>query len=473
MLFDKLEMHSSKVALISENFETLNFHDLTLMTDKICKNIKKRSLIFLFTENSIDSIVGYISFIKSNCVVMLIDPKTKNNEFDLLFQRYSPDFLWCNKKTSIKAQKDFFSIAFSLNDFHLLKNKNKISYEIDDHLMLLISTSGSLGDPKCVKLSYKNISQNSLAISKYLKINSNDRAITTLPMSYSYGLSIINTHLNSGASIVLTSKTLLDKLFWKLFVNLKVNNFNGVPFTFEITKKIGFSKIFNENVRYITQAGGRMNNKNIEEITEKSLKTNIKFYVMYGQTEASPRMSYLDMNLWPNKIGSIGMPIPGGNFWLENDKGKKIEKSNELGELIYSGDNVCMGYSNNFKDLNIKDTNQGKLNTGDVAKKDNDGFYFIIGRKKRMIKLYGERISLDYIEEKLKERNYNVACEGNDDQLFIFFEKKNNTDIDINEISKIINIIPSRLNLKQLEDFPKNESGKILYKNLKKVISNE
>ena len=167
------------------------------------------------------------------------------------------------------------------------------------------------------------------------------------------------------------------------------------------------------------------------------------------------------------------MPIPGGNFWLENDKGKKIEKSNELGELIYSGDNVCMGYSNNFKDLNIKDTNQGKLNTGDVAKKDNDGFYFIIGRKKRMIKLYGERISLDYIEEKLKERNYNVACEGNDDQLFIFFEKKNNTDIDINEISKIINIIPSRLNLKQLEDFPKNESGKILYKNLKKVISNE
>ena len=473
MLFNKLEMHSSKVALVSENSETLNFHDLILMTDKICQNIKKRSLIFLFSENSVDSIVGYISFIKSNCVVMIIDPKTKDSEFNLLFQRYSPDFLWCNKKTSLKTQKDFFSMIFELNNFHLLKNKKKISYEINDNLMLLISTSGSLGDPKCVKLSYKNITQNSLAISKYLKINFNDRAITTLPMNYSYGLSIINTHLNTGASIVLTSKTLVDKLFWKLFVDIKVNNFNGVPFTFEILKKIGLSKIFNKNVRYITQAGGKMNNKYIEEITEKSLKTNIKFYVMYGQTEASPRMSYLDMNLWPNKLGSIGRPISGGNFWLENNNGEKIKKNNELGELIYSGDNVFMGYSNNFKDLNREDVNQGKLNTGDMAKKDSEGFYFIAGRKKRIIKLYGERISLDYVEEKLKERSYNVACEGKDDQLFIFYEKKDNTNIDINEISKIINIIPSRLNLKQLDKLPKNESGKILYSNLKKVINNE
>jgi len=473
MLFDKLEMHSSKVALVSENFETLNFRDLLIMTDKICKNIKKRSLVFLFTENSIESIAGYISFIKSNCVVMLIDSKTKDSEFNLLLQRYSPDFLWCNKKMSLKIQKDFFSIVFALNNFQLLKNKKKISYKINDHLMLLISTSGSLGDPKCVKLSYKNIAQNSLAISEYLKINVNDRAITTLPMNYSYGLSIINTHLNSGASIVLTDKTLVDKLFWKLFDNFKVNNFNGVPFTFEILKKVGLSKIFNKNIRYITQAGGRMNNKYIKEITEKSLKNNIKFYVMYGQTEASPRMSYLDMNLWPNKQGSIGMPIPGGNFWLENNGGEKIEKSNETGELFYSGNNVFMGYSNNYKDLDKKDENQGKLNTGDIAKKDREGFYFVVGRKKRIIKLYGERISLDYVEDKLKEQNYNIACEGNDDQLFIFYEKKNNININKNEISKIINIIPSRFNLKQLDNLPKNESGKILYNNLKKAINNE
>ena len=473
MFFDKLEMHSSRVALISENFEILNFHDLIKIVEQICKKIKKRSLIFILADNSVESVAGYIAFIRSNCVVMLIDSKTQINEFNILFKKYMPDFLWCNKNNLLKFQKNFLSLTHKMGNFHLLENKKKIKFTMDENLMLLISTSGSLGSPKCVKLSYKNILNNSLAIVDYLKIENSDRTITTLPMNYSYGLSIINTHLYSGASIILNNKTLIDKLFWKLFYNYKANNFNGVPYTFEILQKIGLQKIFNINVKYITQAGGKMNEKYIKEITKQCIKNNIKFYIMYGQTEASPRMSYLEMNRSPNKVGSIGRPISGGKFWIENDKGKKINKINETGELIYSGDNIFMGYSNDFKDLNKKDENYNKLCTGDLVKKDKEGFYFLVGRKKRFIKLYGDRISLDYIENKLKLKNYSTACIGKDDQLIIINERKRDMKVKKDLIAKIINIIPSRFNLKEINNLPKNKSGKILYNQLNKYINNE
>jgi|TARA_B100001964_G_C14083039_1_gene531232 acyl-CoA synthetase (AMP-forming)/AMP-acid ligase II len=194
---------------------------------------------------------------------------------------------------------------------------------------------------------------------------------------------------------------------------------------------------------------------------------------MYGQTEASPRMSYLEISKLLNKYESIGKPISGGQFWIENKKGNKINKNNEIGELIYSGDNVFMGYSNSYHDLNKKDEVHGVLKTGDLVKKDNEGFYFIVGRKKRFIKLYGDRVSLDYLENKLQSKNYNAACTGSDDKLVIFCEKKKTKKINKSKIAEVVNIIASRFKLIEIENLPKNQNKKISYIHLNKLINNE
>tara|TARA_B100000315_G_scaffold248206_1_gene277821 strand:- start:3688 stop:5109 length:1422 start_codon:yes stop_codon:yes gene_type:complete len=473
MLFDKLEKYSSRSAVISENSEVLTFFDLIKLAKQIGTKIKKRSLVFILTENCVESVAGYIAFVRSNCVVMLVSSQITSGEFDTLYQKYIPDFLWCNKKNSLKLSKKNFSSILYIGNFQLLESKKNFFFNMNENLMLLLSTSGSLGDPKCVKLSYKNITSNSLSIIDYLTIENIDRAITTLPMNYSYGLSIINTHLFAGASIILNKKTLIDKSFWKLFYDCEVNNFNGVPYTFEILKKIGISKIFSKNLKYITQAGGKMNTKRILEIEKECANNSTKFFIMYGQTEASPRMSYLEISKLLNKYESIGKPISGGQFWIENKKGNKINKNNEIGELIYSGDNVFMGYSNSYHDLNKKDEVHGVLKTGDLVKKDNEGFYFIVGRKKRFIKLYGDRVSLDYLENKLQSKNYNAACTGSDDKLVIFCEKKKTKKINKSKIAEVVNIIASRFKLIEIENLPKNQNKKISYIHLNKLINNE
>ena len=217
MLFEKLERHSSRIAVINGNDEALTFIDLIKMSKQIRSNIKKRSLIFLLGENSIESLAGYIAFVNSGCVIMLINSQIKDEDLYSLYNKYLPDFLWCNKKITLNFTGKYFSTIINIGQFQLLENNKKIEFSMDENLMLLLSTSGSLGDPKCVKLTYKNIKKNSSDIIDYLKIDSKDRTITTLPINYSYGLSIINTHLIAGASIILNKKTLIDKDFWKIF----------------------------------------------------------------------------------------------------------------------------------------------------------------------------------------------------------------------------------------------------------------
>jgi len=469
MIFEKLERYSSRIAVINRNNEALTFIDLIKMSKQIGLNVKKRSLIFLLGENSIESLAGYIGFINSGSVIMLINSEINDDDLFTLYNKYLPDFLWCSKKISLNLTGKNFSTIFDIGEFQLLKNKKKIPFLMDENLMLLLNTSGSLGEPKCVKLTYENVKKNSLAIIDYLKIDSEDRTITTMSMNYSYGLSIINTHLITGASIILNKKTLIDNDFWKIFYKNKVNNFNGVPYTYEIIKRIGYSKLFLNKIKYITQAGGKMNENIISEISESSIKSGSKFYVMYGQTEASPRMSYINVNDYPEKRGSIGKPIKGGKFSLQDDEGNEIKKNEKTGELVYYGKNVFTGYSFDFHDLNKKNEIRNKLQTGDLAKRDTEGYYYIVGRKKRFIKLYGDRINLDYLEIKLKSKNFKTACIGNDNQLIIFCELKKNEKLNKNEISKIINVPQSRFKLIELESLPLNENKKISYVKLNKM----
>ena len=201
---------------------------------------------------------------------------------------------------------------------YIYTQKKKIPTHED--LAVLLSTSGSTGSSKFVKLSKENILDNALNICKYLKINSNHTTITTMSPSYSYGMSIINTHFISGSKIILNNQSFFEKIFWDKVKKYKVNSFGGVPYHYEILKKLKFSNFNLPSLKYLTQAGGGMNKDLILYFLKCCKKNNIKFIQMYGQTEASPRISYLPFKIARKKIGSIGKAIPGGHIAIRKTK---------------------------------------------------------------------------------------------------------------------------------------------------------
>lgn len=306
--------------------------------------------------------------------------------------------------------------------------------------MLLMSTSGSTGSPKLVRQSYENVLSNTQNIIKYLNINYKHTTITSLPISYVYGLSVINTHLFAGGKIVLTNSSMVEKKFWELVNNFKVNNFSGVPYNYSIIEKI-FRKKIPISLKYSTQAGGKINEALLNKIKNIYKKNKLKLYVMYGAAEATSRMSYLNYNFLEKKLGSVGKPIPGGKFYLLDKNEKLISKSFEKGELIYKGKNVCMGYSVKLKDLSLPDLNKGVLKTGDIAYRDRNHFYYIVGRKNRYTKIYGIRVDLSELEFILSKNGIETYMkEGTENKIEVYTKNKSKIKDGINYISKITNI---------------------------------
>ena len=197
-----------------------------------------------------------------------------------------------------------------------------------------------------------------------------------------------------------------------------------------------------------------------------SVKNNIKFYAMYGSTEATSRMSYLDWKISKKKLGSIGKPIPGGKMWLIDNKNRIIKKYFKQGKIVYKGKNVSMGYAENYKDLIKKDENKGYLVTGDVGYKDSQNFFFITGREKRFIKIFGNRINLDEIEDKLKEEGIICACNEKNDLLNMYIENKQKISAIEKFFSNKIIINRRYIKINLVKKIPRSSNGKIQYSKL-------
>ena len=457
--------YRNNTALYLNKNEIYTYRKLIDLIDRFSLQIKKRILVFFLCNNNIESIIGYLGFIKSNCVISLIDPKIDKKILINLIEIYQPDFIYLEKKkfTNIKN----FTLFSSFGDYLLLKIKKEIKKIIHDDLALLISTSGSTGSPKLVRQSYLNLISNTNSISKYLKITERDIAITTLPMSYVYGLSIINTHMNQGAALVLNTSSLVEKDFWNKMQSFNVTNFGGVPYTYSILEKIDFKKYNLKSLRYTTQAGGKINKKTLINILKNYNLLGIKMFLMYGATEATARMSYIELkkkNM--DKIESIGKPIPGGKFYLKDSKSKLIKKNNISGELIYSGKNVCLGYAEKLEDLSKGDRNKGILKTGDIAFRDSKNFYYIIGRKDRYVKIYGVRLNLQELEDIIEKYGLENMCTLQKENTINILIKKNvRIDRLKRYIFSIVKIHPSIIRVKIVKEFPLSKNLKFLNKN--------
>lgn len=463
--YDDIDVYGASTAIISEDSEHFTYAELLKVADAIKSHFTKKCLIFSMCENSMESVSGYIGFLRARVVPVLINDGINRELFENLLQTYKPEYIWlpCEKIKDV----NWGSEVYHYGRYVLLKTGFANDYTLHEDLALLLTTSGSTGSPMLVRISYQNISSNANAIAQYLEIRQTDRPITTLPMSYSYGLSIINSHLLKGCAIILTNKTLMDKSFWELLKTQEATTFGGVPYVYEMLKKLRFQRMDLPSLKILTQAGGKLSRELSKEFATICEQKGIHFFVMYGQAEAAPRMSYLPSEYAISKAGSIGIAIPGGEFWLVDDNGNVIPDSDTVGELIYKGDNVSMGYAASCEDLCKGDENGGVLKTGDMAKRDSDGFYYIVGRKKRFLKLFGNRLNLDEVEQLIKGSGYSCVCSGEDDHLRIYTSNKENHATIKSFVAERTGIHQSAFDVVYLESIPRNESGKILYSALK------
>ncbi len=250
-------------------------------------------------------------------------------------------------------------------------------------LALLLATSGSTGDAKFVRLSRTNLLANARSIAQYLDITDSETAAQSLPMHYSYGLSIVNSHLVSGASVAFTSHSFIRPEFWRMVDACGCTSFAGVPYMYEMLNRLRISPTERRTVRTMTQAGGHLKVDLALQFHSAARRAGARLFVMYGQTEATARMAYVPPDRLEEKPGSIGVAIPGGELWLEPVDGEPAVR-----QLYYRGPNVMMGYASGPADLARSAELGGILATGDLGECDHDGFYRITGRLARFAKLF-------------------------------------------------------------------------------------
>ena len=460
----KINSFKNKIAFITETNQKKSYLDFSRdikLVDNL--NIAKGSLIFLVASFSYDFVKLYFNFLNKKIIPFILNENLETDKINTLSKKYLPNYILSPEN---KNFKNFFKIN-EIGNYSVFKNKIIKKHKILNDTALLMSTSGSTGDSKFVMISKKNLKSNTESIIEYLKINHKDVCITTLPLSYSYGLSILNTHIYKGSLVVINKNSSFEKEFWKKFNYYKITSFSGVPFSFEILLKLGFLNKSFKYLRYFTVAGGAINTEILKKFNMYCIKNKKKFYCMYGQTEATTRMAYLPFEKISKKIGSIGIPIPGGKLKIIDVNGNTLEK-NKIGEIFYEGKNVMIGYLNSLNDLTIKRSNNYKLRTGDLGYYDNDNFFYLTGRIKRILKVYGHRISIDEIQLLLLKNKIDNVCIEKNNKLIIFITEKEKFENQIKNL--IFNSVKLNLNdsikIIKINQIPINKNGKINYKKL-------
>ena len=448
--FSSLERFADRTALIASDGQQYSYKWLLEYGDAVAQQAAPRSLVFLIGSNTPQCIAGYVGFIRRGVVPVLINHTVSQEMIDQLVDAYQPEYIF-------RPNAD--------GDYELSQLADCNSQLYPD-LALILTTSGSTGSPKFVRLTYENLFSNAQSIAEYLEIPSDDRAITTLPMTYSYGLSIINSHLISGASIILTNAPIIGKEFWTLFKEQNPTTFGGVPFIYDMLKKLRFARMNCPSLKYITQAGGHLSAELVKEFEDVCRQKGIKFIVMYGQTEATARMAYMPWDKLEGRENSIGVAIPGGEFFLIDDSGTVIDQPDVPGELCYRGPNVSLGYATCRDELAKGDENGGVLHTGDVAKCDAEGFYYIVGRKKRFLKIFGNRVNLDEVQTLLLKQGIESACVGKDDAMKVYVVTGTDRNAVRQLLAELTHLNQSAFTVLTIDAIPRNDAGKILYSKL-------
>lgn len=500
-MFYQLEHYGNSPAVIDDLGNVVSYENLAYLADIWAKQLNTshdqvvcKKLVLIRCRNHIAPLAAYLGCLRNGYVAMLIADTLAAELLQNILDKYHPDFIYepvvydasspladsYHEKTadssaqvlSEQSLSSFIAASYCLKNY----DWNEDSTKVHSELALLLSTSGSTGSPRMVRLSYNNLQSNAESIVSFLELNEQERPITSLPFNYSYGLSVINSHLEVGATILLTNESVVTPKFWEFFNTYQATSLSGIPYTYELLKMLRINRRSLPSLKTMTQAGGHMDCALVHEFSEFCRKNDSRLIKMYGQTEATARMSYVPWEILPQKEDSAGIAIPNGRFEIINEQGQIITAPKVSGKLVYYGPNVSLGMSSSREDLCAGDINHGRLETNDIAYLDQDGYLFITGRSSRFLKLAGLRFDLQECENIIRNNGIKCIAVGHDKCLCLALLTDRNSNMSSEEQVAIVHkLMVNTLHLHHSmfkiraitsSQVPRNEYGKVLYKSL-------
>ncbi len=404
-IFD-FEQHYANLALITSDGDRLTYGQLADLADSSVSHLGVgRQLVMISLRNSLPSLLAYAGAMRAGHTVLIVPEDLPPDRLKVLTETFD-------------VSAGFLRDEEGWTWWRMEEGENLIHPD----LALLLPTSGSTGSAKLVRLSRQAIDANAASIRQYLAIGPGERAITSLPCSYSYGLSVIHSHWLAGASILLTDASIVEPSFWDLLRDQAATSIAGVPYSYDVFDRLGLFADPPPDLRTFTQAGGKLDGERVRSYAQWAAANGRRFFTMYGQTEAAPRMAYLPAEEAANHPDCIGIPVPGGAFRLVDPNGHDIERAEQMGELVYAGPNVMMGYATQASDL-ARGADVAELFTGDLAQRTRAGYYRITGRASRFLKIAGSRIALDEVERLVTDNGYRAVASGCDAYLALCVEE--------------------------------------------------
>lgn len=437
---------SDAVALIdADTGESIGHGELRSMVERRSADLVGLSgaVVFLSATSTIAFVADYLALTSLGATVALIDPGCADDVLERWTELYVPDAI----------------LGFDQGAAPPALNTGRGSGGSNSDALLL-ATSGSTGNPKFVRLSLDNVTSNARQIATALAIKSDSRAMAHLPLCYSFGLSILNSHLVSGASVVLSPASAIRPEFWDAMRQHRVTSLPGVPYSFEMFRRMKLVEMDLPHLRDVTQAGGRLNPERIREFAAALTARNVRFWIMYGQTEATARISVVPHDQLADALGSVGLPLDGGTFTIQDPD------EHGVGEVVYRGPNVMLGYATGRSDLNVGDTMHSVLATGDLGRVDGAGFLWITGRSKRIAKVFGTRVNLDDVERTLESLGHPIAVVASDDGVAVFVESPAPIDGLARTCERLLGFPPRSVRGHHIARLPTTAAGKIDYPQL-------
>jgi long-chain acyl-CoA synthetase len=457
--FWDLDHPSTMTAVVADTGDHLTYGELRERSDRFAAVLDcagKKTLGFLLCSNTPECLISYLGALRCGQAICLLETGLDGGLLEKMLEAYHPDWVFSSEERDIGG----YEACKIPNGWLHRPTRHHRESAIAPELAILLTTSGSTGSAKLVRLSLANLQANADSITSYLEITTEHRAVTSLSMSYSYGLSVLNSHLLAGGVLLLTALSVVQRNYWDFIAQQQATSLAGVPYHYELMLRLRLLENGLPSLRILTQAGGRLDPERISQVEKISSRRGWRFFVMYGQTEATARIAYVPWHELPRKIGSIGIAVPGGALSIDE----------KTGELLYSGPNVMLGYAENREDLAKGDELRGQLRTGDLARVDEDGYHYIEGRLKRILKVYGNRISLDEIEILIgRHGGGSVACFGKDNDIRIAIEAMESESVAARVMKDLLRMHPSSFRIVRLDSIPRLSNSKVDYQSLSRM----